>query len=1035
MVISGMILHPMRTAAAGLVVLALLLAARPAPAGEAAPAASGEAVSYNRDIRPILAENCFTCHGPDKAKRKGKLGLNTSEDAQKPLANGDGSAVVPGQPGKSLLIARVTTSDADDHMPPAKSGKSLNNQQIRLLTRWVEQGAVYQPHWSYIPPAAVQPPPAPPAFADWCSTDIDRFIALSWAVDGLRPAPDADRATLIRRLSLDLTGLPPTPAEAEAFIADSSSRAYETAVDRLLASPHYGERMAAYWLDLVRYADSIGYHSDNPRNVSPYRDYVIGAFNSNLPFDRFTIEQLAGDLLPQPTMSQRIASGYNRLIMTTEEGGAQAKEYEAKNSADRVRNLSVAWLGSTMGCCECHDHKFDPFATKDFYRLAAFFADVKEAAIGRREDGMPVPTPEQSAELDRLDAQIRPLAATMAAETPALIAEQRTWQAGLGTTTTWSPVAISTATAEHGTQLQIQGDGSVLASKPADKEVYTITGTTSLAHLTAVRLHVLPDPSLPAKGPGTAGNGNFVLSECALAVVTRGTAKPLTLRAAYADHAQKDWPIANAIDGKDDTGWAILPEVGKPHWAIFACDGLDLTAGASLRVTLTFATVHAQHLIGHLRLEATGEREPAKEQAMPKAVLDALAISEPKRSPQQRQEITTYYHSISPALADTRRALEPLQKAQAELTASLRRCLVTTAAEPRTVRVLARGNWQDESGVVVEPGVPHFLRQIDSPARATRLDLARWLVAEDNPLTARVLVNRLWKLCFGTGISKSVDDLGTQGEWPVHPELLDYLARRFRSQGWDIKALMKELVMSHAYRLSSTPPVDSRALLAEKDPFDRLLSHQASFRLEAEMVRDNALMISGLLVDRLGGPSVKPYQPAGYWQYLNFPEREWAHDKGPDAYRRGLYTWWQRTFLQPSLLAFDAPPREECIADRLRSNTPQQALVLLNDPTYVEAARVFAGRILHDGGADDQHRLAWAMRMALIRTATPAELAVLSGLLERSRTSAAADQAASAKLMAIGMASPSTDLPVVEVAAWTAVARAILNLHETITRY
>jgi hypothetical protein len=720
--------------------------------------------------------------------------------------------------------------------------------------------------------------------------------------------------------------------------------------------------------------------------------------------------------------------------MTTEEGGAQAKEYEAKNSADRVRNLAVAWLGSTMGCCECHDHKFDPFATKDFYRLAAFFADVQEAAIGRREDGMAVPTPEQAAEQARLAGEIKPLKAAFETDTPELAAAQRAWEAGLGSPTSWTPLAGVAASAAHGTQLAVAGDGSVLASKPADKEAYTISGTTSLRRLSGLRLEVLSDPSLPAKGPGTAGNGNFVLSEVALAVSGAQGERKIPLRAAYADFSQQDWPVANAIDGKDDTGWAVLPQVGKAHWAIFTTDELELEQGAVLHVTLSFASVHPQHLIGHLRLSASGDREPAKEEAMSKEVREALAIEAAKRNAEQRRQIAAHFRAITPLLDATRRALAPLEKAAQELDGRMRRCLVTTAAPPRTVRVLARGNWQDDSGEVVQPGVPHFLRQIEGPARATRLDLARWLVAEDNPLTARVFVNRMWKLLFGTGLSKSVDDLGTQGEWPLHAELLDHLALQFRS-GWDIKALLRELVLSRTYRQSSTPASDERALLADKDPFDRLLSHQACFRLEAEMVRDNALVISGLLSDRLGGPSVKPYQPAGYWQYLNFPEREWSHDQGPDAYRRGLYTWWQRTFLQPSLLAFDAPTREECVADRLRSNTPQQALVLLNDPTYVEAARAFAARILHDGGNDDQRRLAWAMRTALIRTPSGPELEVLAALLAKSRATYAADRDAAAKLLAIGMAPAPGELPAGEVAAWTAVGRAILNLHETITRY
>ncbi len=1000
--------------------------------------AGNERVLYNRDVRPILADNCFACHGPDKSKRKGKLGLDNSDDARKPLDSKDGFAIVPGDPKASMLIKRILTDDADDHMPPAKSEKHLTPTQIETLRRWIAQGAEYQPHWAYIAPKSVAPPePAGSDAKHWALNEVDRFIAARLESEHLHAAPDADPATLIRRLSFDLTGLPPETAEVDAFVADHSPQAYERLVDRLLASPRYGERMAMYWLDLVRYADSIGYHSDNPRNVSPYRDYVIRSFNDDLPFDRFTVEQLAGDLLPDATMQQKVASGYNRLLMTTEEGGAQAKEYEAKNAGDRVRNIAVAWLGATMGCCECHDHKFDPYGTRDFYSMAAFFADVKEDAIGKREDGMPVPDAAQTAELARLDAQLAPLKAILDTETPELATAQAAWEKSSPGAIAWSPLEIREATSANGTLLTRQADGSLLASKPADREVYTIRCAATLKRLTGIQLEVLPDASLPASGPGTAGNGNFVLSEVALALSGPGGERKIPLTAALADHSQNDWPVANAIDGKSETGWAVLPHVGKAHQAVFAGEPVELAAGAQVVVTLSFASPHAQHLIGHLRLSATADSEPAKDRKLSKEIAAILALSADKRSAAQSRELAAYYRTIAPALEETRAKLAPISQARAAVDAGVRRCLVATSAAPRTVRVLKRGNWQDETGEVVTPAVPHFLAQIavKDGQRATRLDLARWLVASDNPLTARVFVNRLWKLFFGTGLSKSVDDLGTQGEWPSHPELLDWLAVRFREHGWDVKDAIKLLVMSHAYRQASSVDPTQRAGLHERDPFNRLIARQSSFRLDAEMVRDNALAISGLLVESVGGPSVKPYQPAGYWMHLNFPVREWANDQGANAYRRGLYTWWQRTFMHPSLLAFDAPSREECVADRLRSNTPQQALVLLNDPTYVEAARVFAARILADGGADDQARIAWAVHRALSRPARAEEPPVLLALLTKHRAEFSAERDGARKLLAVGQAPLPANADQAELAAWTSVARTVLNLHECITRY
>jgi hypothetical protein len=805
-------------------------------------------VEFNRDVRPILSNHCFACHGPDKNKRKADLRLDTEEGARADL--GGYHAVMPRKPAQSELYLKISAADPAERMPPKKFGKPLTPRQVALLKRWIEQGAKWQKHWSLIAPRR----PAVPEVRDkdWALNAIDRFILAPLEQEGLKPSPEADRRILLRRLSFDLTGLPPTPADVDAFLGDASPAAYEKAVDRLLASPHFGERLAVYWLDLVRYGDTGGYHSDNHRDVYLYRDYVIAAFNANKPFDRFTVEQLAGDLLPQATREQMIASGYNRLLLTTEEGGAQPKEYTAKYSADRVRNASAVWLGATMGCAECHDHKFDPYKTREFYAFAAFFADIKEKPVGR-QDQTPMPTGEQAAQLRELDAAMAAVQKELATQTPAL------------------------------------------------------------------------------------------------------------------DQAQGAW---------------------------------EQSARAG------------------------------KVKGLPPAIAAALAVDPDKRTPQQKQALATHYRAIAPALEASRRRLADLGRRKAALVKSIPTTLISIAGPPRVVRVLLRGNWLDDSGEMVTPGVPAALPPLPVKGRrATRLDLARWLVAPEHPMVARVFVNRLWKLAFGQGLVKTLEDFGSQGAWPTHPELLDWLAVEFRESGWDIKHVVKLLVMSRAYRQTS----HASALLRQRDPYNHLVARQDRFRLGAEMVRDNALAVSGLLVPRIGGPSVKPYQPAGYWAFLNFPRRTYQKDTGPNEYRRGLYTYVQRTFPHPSLLAFDAPSREECTVQRPRSNTPQQALVLLNDPTYVEAARALAERIVRQG-AGTGPRIRFAFREVLSRPARPAEVGLLEALYRKHLAQYRADPKAAAALLAVGDRPAPKDMDAAELAAWTSVARVVLNLHETITR-
>lgn len=832
-------------------------------------------VDFARDIQPLLSDNCFACHGPDAKQRKADLRLDTRDGA---LADLDGvSAVVPGKPSESELVARITTDDEDDLMPPPDSGKQLDAAQKALLQRWIADGAEYDLHWAYKPVSRPTPPRV--KNGSFVLNDIDRFVLARLQGKGHEPSREADRRTLIRRLSFDLTGLPPTWEQVRAFVADSSPRAFGKLVDQLLASPHYGERMAVYWLDLVRYADTMGYHSDNKQTKPLYREYVINAFNDNLPFDQFTREQLAGDQLPGSTRRQLIASGYNRLNMTTREGGSQPKEYIAIYLGDRVRNVSGVWMATTLGCTECHDHKFDPFTARDFYSLGAFFSDLEETPVGPQKY-TPLPTPAQQSNVDKLKKQIPVLEAVLNTQTPALDDALARWES---------------AQAER----------------------------------------IEPEPSVEADANGTV-------------------------------------PAVSA---------------GKPI------------------------------------------ADPA---APPKKIGEILAVPLAKRSAEQKKTLAAHHRTFAPELASTRKELVDLKERIKRLEKAFPTSLVSVRlGKPRTVRILPRGNWQDESGPEVQPTVPARLKFADTESRTKRSDLADWVVSKDNPLTARVMVNRLWALCFGRGLAMPLDDFGAQGTPPTHPELLDWLAADFMDHGWDIKRTMKLLVTSGAYRQSSIAAAKTLAA----DPLNKWLARQGRWRLDAEMVRDNALAVSGLLAKPIGGASVKPYQPVGYWKHLNFPKRKWAPDSGVSQYRRGLYTFWCRTFLHPSMLAFDAPTREGCVAERTRSNTPQQALVLLNDPTYVEASRVFAERILQHGGDTDGERLAWAFERALSREPSAGERDILLRLVKERAGHFAANADAAKAAATAGEWPPSMALKPERVAAWAAVSRAILNLYETTSRF
>ena len=822
-----------------------------------AAAVSAAPVSFNREIRPILSDNCFFCHGPDAGHRQADLRLDVRADA---VAAG---AIVPGKPAESTLMSRVNATDAGELMPPPESHKKLNAKQKDLLSQWIAQGADYQKHWAYETPVKAEVPAG--------TNGVDHLVRRRLAEIGLAPSNEADRRTLIRRLSFDLLGLPPTPDEVAAFVADTRPDAYVFLVDRLLASPHYGEQMAIGWLDVVRFADTIGYHSDTPRNVWPYRDWVIRSFNANQPFDQFTIHQVAGDLVPDANQETRVGSAFNRLLLSTEEGGAQAKDYEARMLTDRVRAIGAAWLGQTTGCAQCHDHKFDPFTTRDFYALGAFFADIQEPILGRREDGMVVGTPDEHARLAELDAALAEAKKKFDAIVPQLEAAQQQWE--------------------------------------ADIVAYKVT---------------LPELL----------------------------------------------PEAQANDTEKNTAKQVAASVAK---------------------------------------------EPAK------------------RDGNDKNRLRDYFRAKATKLFQAERdGLAKAEKDRKEFYDPLAKCLVSVHADtPRTVRILPRGNWMDETGELMTPALPSYLPRPKIEGREpNRLDLAQWLVSRDNPLTARVVMNRLWRQFFGTGLSKVLDDLGAQGEPPANPELLDWLACEFIDSQWNMKHMVRTIVTSATYRQTSV----ATPQLAAADPDNRTVARQATFRVDAECVRDAALSVSGLLVRTIGGPSVKPYQPDGYWENLNFPQRTYPNDMGERQYRRGLYTWWQRSFLHPSMLAFDAPSREECCAERNRSNIPQQALVLLNDPSYVEAARSLAARILKECSGSPEERVAWAWRQVLQRLPRVEEMETVMPLVRTHIEHYKADPAAAESLLKTGLTAVPADVDKTELAAWTHVARVLLNLHETITR-
>ncbi len=1026
----------------------------------AGPAGAAERLQFNRDIRPILTENCYYCHGPDANHREAGLRLDVREEALEALA--------PGQPDRSEVMARILTDDADDLMPPPDSHKKLTPAEKETLRRWVAEGAEYQGHWAFIAPVR----PAVPAKQPGARNPVDAFLLARLQAEKLNFAPQADPRTLARRLALDLTGLPPAPALVESFAANPTDRAYEALVEQLMESPAYGEHMAAQWLDFARYADSHGFQTDSSRSMWPWRDWVIRAFNANLPFDRFTVEQLAGDLLPDPALDQVVATGFHRNHRINGEGGIIDEEWRLENIIDRVDTTGATWMGLTLGCARCHDHKYDPISQREFYQLFAFFNNIDETGVirgasnrtgGNPDPSIKVPDSEQQKQLAALQVAVKTAEAAVRdaeAQLPALLAA---WEPGFRDTLAqnrpqWQPLSEETVRATNGTTFTRLEDGSWLAGGPNPaKDTYVIEAPLVAGTLSGLRLEVLPDPSLPGGSVGRNSNGNFVLTRIEAEINAPGLSKPqrLVFTEVEAAYSQKGWGIESLIadatarkakraatKGKNrGKGWAVDGNTRREanRAMLLTEEAVSVPKGARLTVRLVHDTL-ANHQVGRFRLALAGAPPEsvtlAGDGAAPADIRDILARARDQRDASQQARLNAFFRAgfDSPV----KRADAALAKARRELTAFEDKLpsvmVMRELPEPRPARILLRGEY-DKPGDEVTAATPAVLPPLPAGAPRNRLTFARWLTSPEHPLTARVWVNRQWERFFGRGLVKSSENFGVQSDPPSHPELLDWLATEFMQGGWDMKRLQKWIVMSAAYRQDSGLrhlPADFLA----RDPENRLLARAPRLRLSAEAIRDQALAISGLLDARAGGPSVRPYMPEGVWDETSRygDLRGYKPDPQGGLYRRTLYTIWKRTAAPPTMLLFDSPSRETCTVKRSRTNTPLQALALLNEVTYFEAARVLAQRMLQEGGATPAKRIAWAFARVTGRPPEASEAAVLAAGLERQIARFRAAPAEAEALLNHGHAPRPAQLDTIELAAHTVTANVLLNLDEVVTR-
>ncbi len=1155
---------------------------------------SGE-IDFNRDIRPILAENCFACHGPDAAVREADLRLDTPAGIYADLGAGY-AAIVPGDLDMSVLLERVRAEDSLDRMPPEEAGKELTAEEIASIEAWIRAGAEWQEHWSFM--SAERPEiPVAKAHASWPKNPIDDFVLARMSAAGLQPGMAAEPATWLRRVSLDLTGLPPSLRELDDFLSDKSAQAKDRVLDRLFASPRYGEHMASAWLDAARYADTHGYHYDNERSMWRWRDWVIDAYNRNLPFDQFTVEQLAGDLLEEPSLEQRIATGFNRNHPINWEGGIIPAEYLNEYVVDRVDTTSTVWMGLTMGCARCHDHKFDPISQREYYQFYDFFNQVAEQGAdgqqGNAAPFLPVPSEDQRRRSADLEAAILSLEAERAIPNPELDLAQEAWTAEIRSRDArdWQTLEPFSFHAWHAAELELQADQSLLAKGPhAVQEVYELISFTELEEISAIRLEAMADVSLPGSGPGRASHSNIVLSEFEVEIAplhAPSRREPVKFVAAEADHEQENFAAVKAIDGINETGWALSGAAyGEDRIAVFVPDRpFGFAGGTALRILIRHESQFSQHAIGRFRLAVSGSTEPgfaatrmgpwqkagplglglgrknhsivyppeaavdpASELGMPAiewrpvddldgrvhsfdgggrqgvtylrrhldapedrevvawvgsddgiriwlngelvhdrdvprgaapdqdsvpmtlrrganelllkivdhggesgyyfvlredldlgqplSALSAVLRPEAPRHAGKDARVQDLFRSmVSTEWRESKSRLDELAAAQRELSEEIPSTMIMQErSERRVSRVLMRGAY-DRPLEEVQAAVPASLPELAADRPANRLALARWLVDPKHPLTSRVQVNRLWARSFGRGLVETLDDFGVQGALPSHPELLDWLAVEFTEEGWDVQSMLRLIMTSATYAQDSAASTESLLI----DPENRWLARGARFRLSAEEIRDQALYVSGLLIEKLGGPSVKPYQPEGLWREVGsdvngFTANRYMPGEGEDLYRRSLYTFRKRSVPPPNLLVFDANARETCMVARERTNTPLQALVLLNDPTYVEAARALAQRMLTDDHGTDRERIDSGLRRILGRPGKSGELEMLAGLLVELRATYTEDEESARQLIAVGMSPPPQGIDAAELAAWTLLASTVLNLDEAINR-
>ncbi len=1026
---------------------------------------------FNRVIRPLLSENCFICHGPDQNKREGGLRLDLREQAI--IASDSGkTGIVAGHPEQSELIARIESTDPDVQMPPPRLEKKLTESQKEALKKWIKDGAPYQGHWAFTSPTRPTIPNTWEAASERLNP-VDFFVRDRLIKENILPAPEADRVTLIRRVSQDLIGLPPTPLDVSQFLEDSSLDAYEKVVDRLLSSPHYGERMALTWMDYARYADSNGYQSDGSRDIWAWRDWLIQAYNRNLPFDQFTIEQLAGDMLPNATRDQIVATGFNRNHRLNGEGGRIEEEWFVETVIDRVETTGLTWLGLTFNCCRCHDHKFDPISQKEFYSLFAYFNSNEESGVlapaGKNGENTPpllkLTTTEEEREEARLQTALKVSETNLKNATTGLTAAISEWEKSLSKdnsqlTNEWQRLIVQSARSQEGASLTEQEDGSFLASgKNPPDDIYVVQGRVAGNELTAVMLEVFPDASLPNESLGRASNGNFVLSEVRVEIQAPLLNAPIKVKftKAIADYEQKGWPAKSVLKSDEKrgegvkAGWAIDgndTEKRLPRRLMLVCEKLvKFPNDAKIQITMNHDSGIKHHNVGRFRLSTTNvlpERLSIQGSSSPAEILAIIAMGAETRTDKQKKQLEEYYKKqVDSPYRVAEKQVETAKATLKDFQDKLITTMVMKEAKPKDAFVLMRGEYDKPTDKVTRAIPAVFSSTVESQP-SDRLELARWIVSSKNPLTARVWVNREWERFFGVGLVKTTENFGAQADYPTHPELLDWLACEFMEPSpkrlvmgvtptrWDMKALQKLIVMSQTYRQSQR--LNSEAL--QRDPENRLLARSSRLRLSGEALRDASLSVSGLLVNKIGGPSVRPYMPEGVWdetsKYGNL--RNYKNDKGEGLYRRTIYTIWKRTAAPPSMLLFDAPNRETCTIKRSRTNTPLQALSLLNELTFVEAARQLGGRMIREGGATDRERIQYGFQLTIARSPSESEMGVLQkGLAEDVRHYQTNPDAAK-ELLKLGESPPSGDLDAATHAAYTLLANVLLNLDEFVTR-